>query len=204
MGTMSYAMGQVTAAPVRPISPPQGLPVLFEDRQGPAGLTYRAVAPGKEYVLAGAMVGWKVREGADPDAVDVSVRETARLTPYTEATGPRDPGDGYRWILQREALGRGVIMIPPAGYRPGDDIMRATNGEIQLVATEDAADLALARPDAGGFVVYEPAGGWKGAAPGPGPEPGPGPADKSDWKKPAAYAAVAVVAVGGAYLLLRR
>lgn len=201
---MSYSMGQVaTFVPGQPPLhwiAPQLAPAFYEERQA-AGVRYRAARPELVMPMKAAMVGWHVREGADPDIIDTTVTETALLTPYNESTGPRDPGNGFRWVDKRWETGRGIVMIPPATWQPGDDLMRATSGEVRLIATENAAEMAqVAGMDAPGtaFVLYDPKSGWGGGHEQP---DGPAPSGKlPKWVVPVG-AGLAVVTIGAiAYL----
>ncbi len=165
-----YAMGQTTFAPVsprpfRPLDAPQVYSTFFEQAEA-SGVPYRRLAQPSVLPVKGAMVGWKVRSGpSGHDPIDFSVTEVAELTPYVEATGPTDPGDGFRWIEKRIVSGRGVIMVPPVGWQPTDDLMRQTTGAVRLVASERAEDLAQhAHIDSSGFVIVDPQGGWKAPA----------------------------------------
>jgi hypothetical protein len=140
------------------------------------GVAYRVANDGFRSVFSGALVGWQVRDSQlsgfghhDPN-IERERTETVRMTPYVESTGPRDPGNGYRWVDMRRQVGRGIIIIPPVGWAPSDDIMRATKGELVAIATEDFTQVRQhAAGDEPGFVLVEPAEGWqttgKSAAP---------------------------------------
>lgn len=193
-------MGQV-AMPQPPLHIRPRTPRFVEERHSD-GLRYRAAPQSLVLPVKGALVGWKVRSGADADTIDMDVTETAELTPYNESTGPRDPGDGFRWVEKRIVQGRGIVVVPPAGWTPADDLMRMTTGTVSLMATENASDmLAVAGADVPGtgFVLSEPAQGWSAEQP---PSPGPG-AKSASWKW--LLPAGALVAVGAlAYVGLRR
>lgn len=124
------------------------------------GVTFRVANDGFRSVFSGALVGWKVR--SEPL---VGSARVATMTPYVESTGPRDPGDGFRWIDYRRQLGMGVIIIPPAGWKPEDktwDLSHATTGEIEAIATSDFEQVKQhVAGDGSGFVLVEPAEGWK-------------------------------------------
>lgn len=194
-----YSMGQPFPRPAGPsrLTPadPTSDPLFFKEREA-AGVRYRGVQPLIVMPFKSAMVGWKVRSGAEPDVIDLDVTESAELTPYNESTGPRDPGDGFRWVDQRWQQGRGILVVPPANWQPGDDIMRATAGNVTLIASEDAAELARVASTSApgrGFVLYEPRNGWQGRA----ITPGGGPAAKKlpSWVVPVG-AGVAAITIG--------
>jgi hypothetical protein len=204
-----YSMGQAFAQPLAPLNlVPGGSPVphvgFYEDREGAAG-TYRGVSTLFVMPFKAAMVGWKVREGADPNVIDLDATETADLTPYNESTGPRDPGDGFRWIENRWQQGRGILVVPPATWQPGDDIMRATTGNVHLVASEDVRDrdkIASAASPGGGFVLYEPRSGeWKGEWAQQPPEPD---GKLPKWVVPVGAGAAAIVIGLVAFKSLKR
>jgi hypothetical protein len=132
------------------------------------GVTYRVANDGFRSAFSGSLVGWQVRStqlmgfGDDePSGVETERTEVVKMTPYVESTGPRDPGDGFRWVDTRRQLGRGIVIIPPLGWSPTDDIMRATKGELAAIATEDFAQVPRLDRDEPGFVLVEPAEGWK-------------------------------------------
>jgi hypothetical protein len=134
------------------------------------GVTFRVANDGFRSAFSGALVGWQVRStqllgfGHHDPNVESERTEIVKMTPYVESTGPRDPGNGFRWVDMRRQLGRGIIVIPPLGWTPGDDIMRATKGELVVVATEDFDQVRQhASGDEPGFVLVEPAQGWKNA-----------------------------------------
>lgn len=213
-------MGQASVQPavgpafiqpqVQPTWPRQERPSFYDERDA-AGIRYRAAFPQYVMPIKAAMVGWEVRSGADPDVVDMDIVETADLTPYNESTGPRDPGNGFRWIENRWLQGRGVIVIPPADWRPGmdpfqdaADLMRATTGNVRVIATERAADLmqfAATSSPGSGFVLYDPRNGWEGAATDPS---GNGTASKwPSWAVPV-LGGVVVLGIGVGFMASRK
>lgn len=168
-------------------------PDFFEERTAPNGTPYKAARPHMTTYLKSAMVGWQVRQASTAGGSDL-----ATLTPYNESTGPRDPGDGFRWIEERWLRGRGIIMIPPVEWVPGGavDLMRMTTGTTKLIATESLGELeAHAAVGKDGFVLYDPKNGWAVAAPG-------APIKSSIWPYAALFAVAAIA--GGAILGLRR
>ena len=137
---------------------------FFESRSA-SGVSYEAVVPSRASEFKSGLIGWQVRSEKQ-----VNGSSAATMTPYLESTGPRDPGDGFRWVDTR--LGKsGIIIVPPSGYVAGEDIMRSTAGELVAIATSSAGLLArFAGPQASprGFVLYEPSDGWQQAAGKPG------------------------------------
>lgn len=134
------------------------------------GVTYRVANDGFRSIFSGGLVGWQVRStqllGLGHTDLNQNAErertEVVKMTPYVESTGPRDPGNGFRWVDTRRQLGRGVIVIPPIGWSPSDDIMRATKGELVAIATEDFTQVRQhAAGDEPGFVLVEPAEGWE-------------------------------------------
>lgn len=179
---MYVSLGQAVLA-LDPGVPPNE--PWFEERDA-GSVHYKAAHPSKQVYLKGAMVGWKIRAGEMAGPTEI-----VTLTPYNESTGPRDPGDGFRWIEERVIGGRGIIMIPPPEWSPGagTDLMRMTTGSTTLYATEDRKELAdHAAPGAGGFVLYEPKAGWSSAL--------------GRWVLPALFAAAA--ATGAVVVSLHR
>lgn len=141
------------------------------------GVTYNVANDKFRSMFTGGLIGWQVRSsqllgfGHTDPKIETERTEVAKMTPYTESTGPRDPGNAFRWVDNRREIGRGVIVIPPAGWDPSKDIMHATGGEITAIATEDFAEVREhAADDKPGFVLVEPAQGWDnvGDAPGAG------------------------------------
>lgn len=184
---MYVGMGQARVA--QAVNPDE----FFEQRTAPNGTRYKAARPHMTTYLKGAMVGWQVRQSSTDGRSDL-----ATLTPYNESTGPRDPGDGFRWIEERWLLGRGIIMIPPAEWVPGGgtDLMRMTTGTTKLIATESLGELdEHAAIGKDGFVLYDPKVGWTVA--------GTKPIGKASlWPYAVLFAAAAIG--GGALLGLRR
>lgn len=175
-----------------------------------AGVSYRVANDKFRGNFKGALVGWKVRETAlsgfgHEDAPDIEKErtETALMTPYNESTGPRDAGDGFRWVEHRLLAGRGIIIVPPDGWKPEDDVMRQTTGEITVIATEDFQQVKKhATSDKPGFVLAEPAQGWKNVDTAP-TVPLPGLEDAST-KTLLIAAGIVVGAVGVGYLVWGR
>lgn len=166
------------------------------------GVAFRVANDGFRSAFSGALVGWQVRSGQllgfghDPvESIERDRTEVVMMTPYVESTGPRDPGNGFRWVDNRREIGRGIIIIPPAGWQPEDDVMRATAGEITAIATEDFGQVRQhASEGKPGFVLVEPAEGWQNA--GTPAQPGDGEAEPT---RPLVIAAV--LAVGAAVVV---
>lgn len=145
------------------------------------GVTFNVANDKFRSVFTGSLIGWHTRSsqllglGHDDVNIETERTEMVKMTPYVESTGPRDLGDGFRWVDMRRTLGRGVIIIPPAGWTPDRDIMHTTKGEITAIATEDFGQVRkhAAGDVTDGFVLVEPAQGWKntGGSTGPGAEP---------------------------------
>jgi hypothetical protein len=132
------------------------------------GVVYRVASDKLRSSFTMGLVGWKVRDtsfaafGHTDAPVELEKTESARMTPYNESTGPVDTGDGYRWARDRRDAGRGIVILPPLSWQPSEDILRSTTGEITAVATENFAEVARhATVDKLGFVLVEPAQGWK-------------------------------------------
>lgn len=178
----------------------------FLDTKEALGVKYQAANDASRSNIKGAYVGWKVRSTnllhhTDEDIERVKT-EIAKLTPYVESTGPRDPGDGFRWIDMRATLGRGIIVIPPVGWTPAVDLMRMTTGDSTLIATEDINQVRdNAGPGKPGFVLYEPQAGWKQ---GEGSSVDIPELDKAATKTIVLVAGVTVAVVGLGYLLLKK
>lgn len=181
-------------------------------------VSYRVANDQFRSVFKSALVGWKVRSssvsayghgpevsaayghGPEPGDIEKERTETATMTPYTESTGPRDPGDGMRWVEYRRQLGRGIVVVPYESFSPDDDVLRRTTGTIHVFATEDfVAVRDYAAEGKPGFVLIEPAEGWKNTS-GTGPFPG----DGESMKTALVVAGVAVAVVGLGYLFWRR
>lgn len=152
---MSYVQLGQGSSPSRSTTP---LPSQALEQRTSGGVSYLALPDLYVSPLKSMLIGWQVRASKKEPAF-----ELAQMTPYVEFTGPRDPGDGFRWVDERRTLGYGIIIVPPAGYSPGQDIMRATTGELKAVASSSLAALsafAAAGASPQGFVLYEPKSGW--------------------------------------------
>lgn len=172
---------------------PRHQAVVFDERQHD-GVSYQALPAVLVSPFKSALVGWKVRSQSSGEGSEI-----ATMTPYTESTGPRDPGDGFRWVDTNATMGNGVLIIAPAGFKPGDDIMRATSGTLTAVATTSAAELSrVCGPAASprGFVLYEPKQGWGS------PAPGAQPPSAGGWGGYLAAGAAALAVAGVAAWLL--
>lgn len=88
------------------------------------------------------------------------------------------------WATKRQAEGYGLVVIPPSGWQPGQSLMHAA-GTIRVLATKQLpAAMAIAGVDTSGdgFVLTEPAGGWR--------------VDGSQAGSKLPWGAIALVAVG--------
>lgn len=133
------------------------------------GVTYRVVGETHRSPTKGGLVNWEVRDyqalGHGEETPVAEGTEVARMTPYVESTGPRDPGDGFRWVDNRVTLGRGIIIVPPADWSPdgrGGGFMDSTTGELTAISTTDFSQVRQhATTGQRGFVLYPPADGWQ-------------------------------------------
>lgn len=139
------------------VEPPAVLPPPFIEKSL-AGVTYKVASDKERSLFKGNLINWKIRSRRAEGTVEV-----VEMTPYNESTGPRDPGDGFRWADTNATGGKGVIIVPPVGYEPGsDNVMRMTDGYLRGVAGDDFSYVRdLAGGDLPGFVLYEPAEGWQ-------------------------------------------
>lgn len=139
----------------------------FETRTH-SGVAYVAVKDAATQNHAhGSLVGWKSIARDE---------RSAEAEPY-QGTGPTDlTADMYRIVKEWRNAGYGVAVQPPPAWQPGMDLMRwyevGDGGHLSAYAVDrvDVAEL-VAAPGAGGFVLYEPAAGWKS---GPAPSAGSG------------------------------
>lgn len=84
--------------------------------------------------------------------------EVIEATPYLESEGARDTGKAFLWAEYRINAGRGIVAVPYEGWSVDDNLLQQDTGTIKLIATEDFQHV-LDNP--GGFVLVEPAEGWK-------------------------------------------
>jgi hypothetical protein len=168
------------------------------------GVTFNVANDKFRSTFTMSLIGWKVRSsqllgfGHTDPKIETERTEAVEMTPYTESIGPDDPGDGFRWVDIRREVGRGVIIIPPAGWDPSKDIMHASGGKITAIATEDFAQVKQHCADGkSSFVLVEPAQGWKNI----GAEPGAGAGVSNGGPSTESLIIAAGVAVGAAVLL---
>jgi hypothetical protein len=204
-GGDSRPVTRTSAAEGQTPYPPSPLPFLsfFDTKTVPGtNLTYQAVKPAFHSALGSALIGWNVGQVAlsgiaPPPVVEMVKTETAALTPHIMKT-PTDIGTAATWVRYRGEAGRGVILVPSAGWVPGIGLMDIKAPSMTAIVTEDAALLAkYAQSGMPGFVMYEPKNGWKtsGLQVPPGtPPPGTDTGSKTNYLLIAG--GVAIVGVG--------
>lgn len=173
----------------------------FEVRSGPAGQQYRALTARYMTAIQVALVAWQLvpappaAVGHHPEKPLPAGTEVVSLVPHV-VTGPKDTGDAGRWVRSRQEAGKGILLLPPAGWKPSGNMQDIAGESMTAIATDDFSQvLAHAIPSRPGFVVYEPQGGWKGGSVAPPVAPRK-PAKPAAAGRPLVYAGVAAAALG--------
>jgi len=191
------------------------------------GKTLRVIDdPSQKSWFKVTFVGWEITEPPSGALIPGTLTRVhqpptanqVKSIPFIQSA-PQEVGNLFRWVEGKLAEGQGIVVVPPATWVNGDDLLRweighppapttPKPGNVVAMATTVAAEAAqLASPGMHGFVLYEPKAGWMegtwASPPIPGPGPPAAPPGTSTGSKTALYVGLGISAVVVGGLLLK-
>lgn len=157
------------------------------------GITLRVIDdPAQKSWFKVTLVGWEITEPPSGGQIPGSLTQVhqppaanqVKAVPFIQQSA-QQVGNLFRWVEGKLAEGQGIVVVPPATWVNGDDLLRwevghppaptvAKPGNVVAMATTVAAEASqLASPGMHGFVLFEPRDGWtEGSWATPPPPPG--------------------------------